>query len=294
MAGAHARPFHPGGNTNAQYLHSDTTFTKIFVGGLAWETQRDAVLRYFEQFGDVLEAVVIADKNTGRSKGYGFVTFKDPDSAARACQDPSPVIDGRRTNCNLAALGATNRTRPPTPTAQHGIGRIRSHSSSAMATAAAYRGSSAAGSVSTAYFHQPAHYALPYSLYGYSSGGYPQENMYQINYFGTGGGVQQQQYSPYYPTNPGVYSNYHPYYAQYARSAHAQGGGGGGSYGLHYPQMFQYRYLPQQPGPGSPIPSLAPASVAAAQTAGVTARAVILAPSSSQPPSTALDRNMST
>lgn len=60
-----------GGNHPGDY--NDTTFTKIFVGGLAWETQRDTMRRYFEQFGEILEAVVITDKNTGRSKGYGFV-----------------------------------------------------------------------------------------------------------------------------------------------------------------------------------------------------------------------------
>lgn len=52
----------------------DTTYTKVFVGGLAWETQSDTLMRHFEQFGDILEAVVITDKNTGRSKGYGFVS----------------------------------------------------------------------------------------------------------------------------------------------------------------------------------------------------------------------------
>ena len=51
----------------------DTTYTKVFVGGLAWETQKDTMKNYFEQFGDILEAVVITDKATGRSKGYGFV-----------------------------------------------------------------------------------------------------------------------------------------------------------------------------------------------------------------------------
>lgn len=61
-----------GVNNPGQY--NDTTFTKIFVGGLAWETQRDTMRRYFEQFGEILEAVVITDKNTGRSKGYGFVS----------------------------------------------------------------------------------------------------------------------------------------------------------------------------------------------------------------------------
>lgn len=61
-----------------QYMNSpfgDTTYTKVFVGGLAWETESATMRRYFEQFGDILEAVVITDKNTGRSKGYGFVSI---------------------------------------------------------------------------------------------------------------------------------------------------------------------------------------------------------------------------
>ncbi|THF97976.1 hypothetical protein TEA_008891 [Camellia sinensis var. sinensis] len=91
----------------------DTTFTKVFVGGLAWETPTDVMRSYFEQFGgEILEAVIIADKNTGKSKGYGFVTFGDAESARRACADPNPVIDGRRANCNIASLG---RPRPSTP-----------------------------------------------------------------------------------------------------------------------------------------------------------------------------------
>ena len=71
---AQNRPFQMavGGGNSRQY--NDTTYTKIFVGGLAWETQRDTMRRYFEQFGEILEAVVITDKNTGRSKGYGFVS----------------------------------------------------------------------------------------------------------------------------------------------------------------------------------------------------------------------------
>uniref|UniRef100_A0A1J3K132 RNA-binding protein 24 n=1 Tax=Noccaea caerulescens TaxID=107243 RepID=A0A1J3K132_NOCCA len=83
----------------------DTTYTKVFVGGLAWETQSETLRRHFEHFGEILEAVVITDKNTGRSKGYGFVTFRDPEAARRACVDPTPIIDGRRANCNLASLG---------------------------------------------------------------------------------------------------------------------------------------------------------------------------------------------
>lgn len=68
---AQQRQFQMEGNSNNST--NDTKLTKIFVGGLAWETQRDTMRRYFEQFGEIVEAVVITDKNTGRSKGYGFV-----------------------------------------------------------------------------------------------------------------------------------------------------------------------------------------------------------------------------
>ncbi|KAJ4952848.1 hypothetical protein NE237_029680 [Protea cynaroides] len=144
-----------GGNNAGQF--GDTTYTKIFVGGLAGETQRETMSRYFEQFGEIQEAVVFADKNTRKSKGYGFVTFKDPDAAMRACQDPSsPIIDGRRTNCNLASLGA-HRDRPPTP--QHGTGRFRP-APGTVAPSAYY-------SSSCTYFHQPtALSAFPYFSYG--------------------------------------------------------------------------------------------------------------------------------
>ncbi|KAG7025125.1 putative RNA-binding protein ARP1 [Cucurbita argyrosperma subsp. argyrosperma] len=79
--------------SNMASQFGDTTYTKVFVGGLAWETQKDTMKNYFEQFGDILEAVVITDKATGRSKGYGFVTFREPDAAMRACVDAAPVID---------------------------------------------------------------------------------------------------------------------------------------------------------------------------------------------------------
>ncbi|XP_026394794.1 RNA-binding protein 38-like isoform X2 [Papaver somniferum] len=106
-------------NSGLQFLNSpfgDTTYTKVFVGGLAWETQSETLHHHFQQFGEILEAVVITDKNTGRSKGYGFVTFSDPEAATRACLDPSPVIDGRRANCNLASLGRPQQSPQPVGT----------------------------------------------------------------------------------------------------------------------------------------------------------------------------------
>ncbi|KAF8779859.1 hypothetical protein HU200_002125 [Digitaria exilis] len=105
-----------GGPYHHRSRFGDTTLTKVFVGGLAWETPSDGLRQHFEVYGEILEAVVITDRETGRSKGYGFVIFRDPESAAQAVQNPNPVIAGRRANCNIAAFG------PPRP-AQGGRGR---------------------------------------------------------------------------------------------------------------------------------------------------------------------------
>ncbi|XVF33084.1 hypothetical protein REPUB_Repub17cG0137700 [Reevesia pubescens] len=240
-----------GGNNPGQY--NDTNFTKIFVGGLAWETQRDTMRRYFEQFGEILEAVVITDKNTGRSKGYGFVTFKDPEAALRACQNPSPIIDGRRANCNLASLGA-QKTRPPIP--QHGAGRFRP--APGLMAPPGYHGSS------STYIQQPSgQYSMPYSAYGYT--GYSQDSIYPLNYYSLYGG---QQFSPYYSTGtsvtPGMFHNFYPFYAQYAQNSQAHG------FGVQYPQMVQYPYLPQQYS-STGILSLPSSMPMATTTAGIAA-----------------------
>ncbi|XP_013874772.1 RNA-binding protein 38 [Austrofundulus limnaeus] len=91
-------------------LQKDTTFTKIFVGGLPYHTNDASLRKYFEAFGDIDEAVVITDRQTGKSRGYGFVTMTDRGAAERACKDPNPIIDGRKANVNLAYLGAKPRS----------------------------------------------------------------------------------------------------------------------------------------------------------------------------------------
>lgn len=63
-----------GSSSSSGFQFGDTSLTKVFVGGLAWETKSEIMRKYFEQFGEIIEAVVITDKNTGRSKGYGFVS----------------------------------------------------------------------------------------------------------------------------------------------------------------------------------------------------------------------------
>uniref|UniRef100_A0A0K0FME7 RRM domain-containing protein n=1 Tax=Strongyloides venezuelensis TaxID=75913 RepID=A0A0K0FME7_STRVS len=87
----------------------DTTFTKIFVGGLPYHTTDKTLHEFFEVYGEIEEAVVITDRTTQKSRGYGFVTMKDRAAAERACKDPNPIIDGRKANVNLAYLGAKPR-----------------------------------------------------------------------------------------------------------------------------------------------------------------------------------------
>ncbi|KAJ2959585.1 hypothetical protein NQ176_g11108 [Zarea fungicola] len=50
---------------------------KMFIGGLNWETTDQSLRDYFSQFGEVVECTVMRDSNTGRSRGFGFLTFKD-------------------------------------------------------------------------------------------------------------------------------------------------------------------------------------------------------------------------
>ena len=58
----------------ADIMQKDTTFTKIFVGGLPYHTTDKSLRQFFEVFGDIEEAVVITDRQTGKSRGYGFVS----------------------------------------------------------------------------------------------------------------------------------------------------------------------------------------------------------------------------
>ena len=92
----------------------DTTFTKIFVGGLPYHTTDESLKNFFKQFGNIEEAVVIIDRTTGKSRGYGFVTMETKEEAAAAIHDPNPVIDGRKCNLNLAYLGVKQKIIPQT------------------------------------------------------------------------------------------------------------------------------------------------------------------------------------
>ncbi len=65
---------------------------KLFVGGLSWGTDDHGLREAFEQFGEVIDAKVITDRETGRSRGFGFVTFAD----ANAAEDAIGQMDGQQ------------------------------------------------------------------------------------------------------------------------------------------------------------------------------------------------------
>lgn len=104
--GSGVSPSTPASVTSQQ---KDTTWTKLFVGGLPYHTTDKSLREHFSIYGDIEEAVVITDRQTNKSRGYGFVIMGNRASAERACKDPNPIIDGRKANVNLAILGAKPR-----------------------------------------------------------------------------------------------------------------------------------------------------------------------------------------
>lgn len=75
---------------------------KIFVGSLPWSINNDSLKELFAQYGEVTEAVVIMDRETSRSKGFGFVTFATPESAQKALEMSGKEVDGRAIVVNIA------------------------------------------------------------------------------------------------------------------------------------------------------------------------------------------------
>ncbi|TVR05084.1 MAG: RNA-binding protein, partial [Deltaproteobacteria bacterium] len=76
---------------------------KLFVGGLSWGTDNDGLREAFEAYGEITEAVVITDRDTGRSRGFGFVTFASEDDAQAAMDAMNGTeLDGRTLNVNVA------------------------------------------------------------------------------------------------------------------------------------------------------------------------------------------------
>lgn len=64
-----------GGGGGGGGQQKDTTWTKLFVGGLPYHTTDKSLRDHFAVYGDIEEAVVITDRQSGKSRGYGFVSI---------------------------------------------------------------------------------------------------------------------------------------------------------------------------------------------------------------------------
>jgi RNA recognition motif-containing protein len=68
---------------------------KLFIGGLSWGTTDETLRERFTEFGEVLSATVIMDRESGRSRGFGFVEYaemKDAEAAVEGMRDQGTLI----------------------------------------------------------------------------------------------------------------------------------------------------------------------------------------------------------
>ncbi|XP_026379371.1 UBP1-associated protein 2A-like [Papaver somniferum] len=80
----------------------DPSHCTLFVHGLDWETTADQLNGIFSTYGDIMQCRIVADRNTGKSKGYGFILYKHRKSVLKALKEPSKKIGNRTAICRLA------------------------------------------------------------------------------------------------------------------------------------------------------------------------------------------------
>lgn len=94
--------------------------SKIFIGGLNWNTTEQGLWDGFSKFGTVTDAKVVTDRETGRSRGFGFVTFSNSEEADNAINTMNGnVFEGRTLTVNKAQERPTRRSFPRNNTENH-------------------------------------------------------------------------------------------------------------------------------------------------------------------------------
>ncbi|XP_022330219.2 uncharacterized protein LOC111128721 isoform X3 [Crassostrea virginica] len=82
---------------------------KLFIGGLSWDTDQDSLLNYFSQYGEVIDCVVMKNQQTGKSRGFGFVTFNDAQCVDTVLSAAPHSIDGRQVDAKPCNPKAANK-----------------------------------------------------------------------------------------------------------------------------------------------------------------------------------------
>ncbi|CAH8628067.1 unnamed protein product [Schistosoma mattheei] len=86
---------------------------KLFVGGLHQSTTNDSLKLYFSKFGDIEESTVMMDNRTGRSRGFGYVKFKNDESVDWVLRQKTHLIDLKEVDpkrCNVNMKGKNRRS----------------------------------------------------------------------------------------------------------------------------------------------------------------------------------------
>lgn len=70
---------------------------KVYIGNLNYSVDEDILTQIFKDYGEVVEVKVIIDRNTGKSKGFAFVTLDSPEAASKAIEDlQGAELEGRQ------------------------------------------------------------------------------------------------------------------------------------------------------------------------------------------------------
>ncbi|CAI0378484.1 unnamed protein product [Linum tenue] len=85
---------------------------KLFIGGLSYSTDDQSLKQAFDAYGEVVEARVITDRDTGRSRGFGFVNFTEAEAANSAMS----AMDGQELQGRNIRVSLANE-RPSAPRA---------------------------------------------------------------------------------------------------------------------------------------------------------------------------------
>ncbi|KMZ65114.1 hypothetical protein ZOSMA_339G00100 [Zostera marina] len=101
-------------NRSANVGGSTDSEGKIFVGGVAWETTEEVFNKHFEKYGEIIDSIIMKDRNTGKPRGFGFVTYNDP-SVLDEVLKHEHVIDGRTVEVKRTVPRVTAITKPGGP-----------------------------------------------------------------------------------------------------------------------------------------------------------------------------------
>src|SRR5919199_624687 len=89
---------------------------KLFVGGLSFSTSSEGLRGAFARFGEVMSAAVMTDRETGRSRGFGFVEMATTEESEKAISNLNGhTLDGRMIRVDKATPRGAGGPRPPRP-----------------------------------------------------------------------------------------------------------------------------------------------------------------------------------